>query len=45
MSHAVRPVALCARLIFRRDGRLVDESQVVSDPMELLNDNPKRGRW
>ena len=40
-----RHAAWADRVIFLRDGRLVDESQVVSDPMELLNDNPKRGRW
>ena len=45
VTHEARHAAWADRVIFLRDGRLVDESQVVSDPMELLNDNPKRGRW
>ena len=40
----IRDRAWADRVIFLRDGRLVDESQVVNDPMELLNDTLKRGQ-
>ncbi|WCC80153.1 ABC transporter ATP-binding protein [Cutibacterium equinum] len=43
VTHEARHAAWADRVVFLRDGRLVDESQVVSDPMELLNDHPKRG--
>ena len=45
VTHEARHAAWADRVVFLRDGRLVDESQVVSDPMELLNDNPKHGQW
>ena len=44
VTHEARHAAWADRVIFLRDGRLVDESQVVNDPMELLNDTLKRGQ-
>ena len=43
VTHEARHAAWADRVVFLRDGKIVDESQVVSDPMELLSDNPKRG--
>lgn len=45
VTHEARHAAWADRVVFLRDGKIVDESQVVSDPMELLSDNPKRGEW
>lgn len=45
VTHEARHAAWADRVVFLRDGRLVDESQVVSDPMTLLADGPRRGDW
>ena len=45
VTHEARHAAWADRVVFLRDGQLVDESQVVSDPMELLSHNPKCGEW
>ena len=45
VTHEARHAAWADRVVFLRDGKIVDESQVVSDPMELFSDNPKRGEW
>lgn len=45
VTHEARHAAWADRVVFLRDGRLVDESAVVSDPMSLLADGPRRGDW
>ncbi|WP_130866387.1 ABC transporter ATP-binding protein [Acidipropionibacterium timonense] len=45
VTHEARHAAWADRVVFLRDGRIVDESAVLTDPMELLNDNPRRGDW
>ena len=45
VTHEARHAAWADRVVFLRDGQLVDESQVVNDPMELLSHNPKREEW
>lgn len=45
VTHEARHAAWADRVVFLRDGRLVDESTVVNDPMSLLSDNPRRGEW
>ncbi len=45
VTHEARHAAWADRVVFLRDGRLVDESAVISDPMSLLADGPRRGDW
>ncbi|MDN5978306.1 ABC transporter ATP-binding protein [Acidipropionibacterium jensenii] len=45
VTHEARHAAWADRVVFLRDGTLVDESSVVGDPMALLADGPRRGNW
>ncbi len=45
VTHEARHAAWADRVVFLRDGRLVDESESESDPMSLLAEGPRRGSW
>lgn len=45
VTHEARHAAWADRVVFLRDGRLVDECESESDPMSLLAEGPRRGNW